>query len=149
MEVTYARARPIAVTTAASEISLAMLGGRCWPQYPAAWVPGARWARGRVISAMACSVLADGGEAHKAVADEHRSLLRRPVVHLYLEDVESGLDEAVGGLPVEVDFGMAAARGQLESVVCAAIAQSEGDDFGVGLEDDGEVGAIGLGVELP
>ena len=25
-------------------------------------------------------------------------------VHLYLEDVESGLDEAVGGLPVEVDF---------------------------------------------
>jgi hypothetical protein len=28
MEVTYARARPIAVTTAASEISLAMLGGR-------------------------------------------------------------------------------------------------------------------------
>jgi hypothetical protein len=39
------------------------------------------------------------------------------LVHLYLEDVESGLDEAVRGLPVEVDFGVAAAGGQLESVV--------------------------------
>lgn len=48
-----------------------------------------------------CSVLADGEEVHEAVTDEHRGLLWCPLVHLYLEDVESGLDEAVGGLPVE------------------------------------------------
>jgi hypothetical protein len=46
-------------------------------------------------------------------------------------------------------FGVAGAGGELEAVVCAPFREAAGDDFGVGLEDDAQVGPGRFGVERP
>jgi hypothetical protein len=71
------------------------------------------------------------------------------VVAVRDEEVESGLDQSLGGLPVEPYFGVTAARCELEAVVRSPITQALGDGLGVGFEDDGEVGTLGFRVELP
>lgn len=87
-----------------------------------------------------------------ALHDPRRStggLGRAWPARVHAQHVEAGLDQALGRLPVEVHFGMAAAWGELKAVVWSALVEPFRDDFRVGFEDHGQVGPVSLGVELP
>lgn len=46
-------------------------------------------------------------------------------------------------------FGVRAAGAELKAVVRPALLEAFRDDLGVGFQDDGEVGPVSFGVELP
>jgi hypothetical protein len=88
----------------------------------------------------------EGGEP---VEDVRGDVVGGLLVAVHAQHVESGLDEAFGGLFVEVDFGVGAAGAELESVVWSAFVEALRDHCRVGFQDHGEVGSVGFGVELP
>lgn len=69
-----------------------------------------------------------------------RGMLWWPLVAVHAQHVEAGLNQAIGGLPVEVNFGVTAARRELEAVMRATLAQPFRDDLGVSFQDHGRVG---------
>ncbi|SBW22527.1 hypothetical protein FDG2_2771 [Candidatus Protofrankia californiensis] len=62
---------------------------------------------------------------------------------------KTSLDQPLGGLSVEVNLGVTAARRELEAIVWPALVKALRDDLGVGFEDHGEVGPISFGVQSP
>jgi hypothetical protein len=63
--------------------------------------------------------------------------------------LEAGLSEPLGRLPIKVHFGVAAVRSELEAVMWTAVGESLRDDLRVSVEDHGQIGPVGFGVELP
>jgi hypothetical protein len=87
----------------------------------------------------------EGGEP---VEDVRGNVVGGLLVAVHAQHVESGLDETFGGLLVEVDFGVRAARAELESVVWSAFGEALRDHRRVDFQDDRQVGSVGFGVEL-
>jgi hypothetical protein len=80
-------------------------------------------------------VLGDRKEGQQTVTNAGGNLLGLTLVAINPENIESGLDQALGGLPVEAYFRAAAARSELETVVCTSFVQALRNDFRIGFED--------------
>jgi hypothetical protein len=71
------------------------------------------------------------------------------LVAVHAQHIEAGWYEPLGRLPIKVHFGVAAVRSELESVMWTAVCESLRGDLRVSVEDHGEFGPVGFGVELP
>jgi hypothetical protein len=69
------------------------------------------------------------------------------LVAVHAQHVEAGLSEPFGRLPIKVHFGVAIVRSELESVMWTAVCESLRGDLRISVEDHGQIGPVGFGVE--
>jgi hypothetical protein len=70
------------------------------------------------------SLLARCEESQQSIADEHRRFLWRPLSAVHAQHSETGLNQTVRRLVVEMNFGMATTGRELEAVMWSAFRQS-------------------------